>query len=159
MIYQDEIFPIVHRMKYGPRPSLARFFGELMVREFGPELLGLELNGIIPIPLHPRRLRQRSFNQASLIARRIGKRLDMPVNEGSFIRGRWTAPQVGLSRAKREANVRGAFQVVRADEIRGGRWLLLDDVYTTGSTLKEASRTLRVAGAEAIHVLTLARVL
>ena len=157
--YREETFSMIHRMKYGARPSLARFFGEMLARAFQKELEDLALSGIIPIPLHSKRLRERGFNQASLMAKRAGRLLGFPVHEGWFVRSRWTEPQVGLSRAEREANVRGAFNVRYPDKIREGRWLLLDDVYTTGSTVKEASKALKKTGAEAVHVLTLARVL
>jgi ComF family protein len=159
MIYREEIFPIIHRMKYGARPSLARFFGEVMLREFERVLGDMEVDGIIPIPLHPRRLRQRGFNQAALMAKRIGRRLGIQVEERAFARTRWTEPQVGLSRARREVNVRGAFKVRQPEKIQDRQWLLVDDVYTTGSTLREAARTLKKAGAATVQVLTLARVL
>jgi len=158
LVYQEELFPMIHRMKYGPHPWMARFFGVLMGQVVGDDLRALGLDGIIPIPLHRRRLRQRGFNQASLMAKGVGRRLGIPVMEGLLARQRWTQPQVGLSRRLRASNVRGAFQARGATTIRGGKWLLVDDVYTTGSTLAEAARVLRRAGASEVHVLTLARV-
>jgi ComF family protein len=158
-MYQEELFPVIHQMKYGPRPTLARFFGELMARAFAPAIIGLALDGVLPVPLHPKRLRQRGFNQASLMAKRMESHTGIPVQEGFMERALWTRPQVGLSRAQREANVRGAFRVRNPRQVRGKRWLLMDDVYTTGSTLRESVRALRQAGASEVHVLVLARVL
>ncbi len=159
LIYREEIFQVIHQMKYGPKPYLARFFGELMGRVFAPAVNGLAPDGLLPVPLHPKRLRQRGFNQASLMARRIERHTGIPVREEFMERSRWTPPQVGLSRADREANVRGAFRVRDPHQVRGKRWLLVDDVFTTGSTLREAAKVLRRAGASQVHVVVLARVL
>lgn len=159
IIYQESIFPLFHQMKYGPSPALARFLGELIARALEQDLGRLKLDGIIPIPLHTRRLRQRGFNQASLIAKRIHRRLELRVHDAFLVRERWTEPQVGLSRLERAANVRGAFVARRPNEIKGKRWLLVDDVYTTGATLREVARVLRRARASEVHVLTVARVM
>jgi ComF family protein len=159
MVYQQEVFPLIHRMKYGPRPSLAGFCGHLMANSFGAELGELNLDGIIPIPLHSKRLRQRGFNQASLMAKPIADRLGIPVRHGILERSRWTQPQVGLTRNQREGNVRRAFRVRDPDGVAGRRWLLLDDVYTTGSTLRETALVLKKNGASEVHVIVFARVL
>ncbi len=158
LVYQEELFAVIHRMKYGPKPWMARFFGFLMGQVLAEDLKALDLDGIIPIPLHIKRLRQRGFNQAQLIAQGVGRRLGVQVMEGLLTRARWTEPQVGLSRGLRESNVRGAFRAPEPSAIRGKRWLLVDDVYTTGSTLREAAKVLRRASASEVHVLTLARV-
>jgi ComF family protein len=158
MAYEDSVIPLFHRMKYGRRSSYARLFGEIMTRVYETELSRLNLDGIIPIPLHTRRLGQRGFNQASLMARRVGRGVGLTVHDDFLLRTRWTDPQVGLSKAQRVQNVRGAFEVPQPHRIKGGRWLLVDDVFTTGSTLGEAARVLRKAGASEIHVLTAARV-
>lgn len=158
LVYQEELFPLIHRMKYAPKPWMARFFGFLMGEVLAEDIEALGLHGIIPIPLHLKRLRQRGFNQAYLMARGVARRLGIQVMTGLLIRERWTEPQVGLSRRLRERNVRGAFRALEPTEIRGKRWLLVDDVYTTGSTLREAAKVLRKASAAEVHVLTLARV-
>jgi ComF family protein len=159
IVYGESIFPLFYKMKYGARPALARYLGELMARAFAEDLRALSLDGIIPIPLHFRRLRQRGFNQSSLMARRLDRRLGLRVWDGFLVRQRWTDPQVGLSRLERAANVRGAFWAPRPNEMRGKRWLLVDDVYTTGATLREAAEALRGAGAQEVHIITAARVI
>ena len=154
MIYQDEIFPIVHRMKYGPRPSLARFFGELMVREFGPELLGLELNGIIPIPLHPRRLRERGFNQSELLAVHLAASLGAPERR-ALLRARHAPPQARLPRRQRLAIAPGTFRAAEGIA-RLGRVLLVDDVASTGRTIRAAMDALMDFGRpRAVQVVAL----
>jgi ComF family protein len=118
-------------------------------------LFGVDL--VTPVPLHPRRLRQRGFNQASLLARRLGVSLNLPVHYSSMDRSRWTAPQMGLSRRQRAENVRGAFVVRDPDAVRGKVVLLVDDVLTTGETVNQCVRGLKKSEAREVLVLTVAR--
>lgn len=109
---------------------------------------------IIPVPLHRRRFAERGFNQAELIARMVGKKLNLQISN-SLQRTRFTRPQVGLSHEEREQNVKSAFAlngVLLAKNI-----LLVDDVYTTGSTMQECARILKQAGAQSVVGFTLAR--
>jgi ComF family protein len=112
---------------------------------------------IVPVPLHRKRLRERGFNQAVILARQLSKRFDIPLDFTSLRREIFTQPQVGLGREARSANVHGAFAARHPERIAGRRILLVDDVYTTGSTLEECTRVLIRAQAEAVVVLTLAR--
>ncbi|HSG93945.1 MAG TPA: glutaredoxin 3, partial [Afifellaceae bacterium] len=115
---------------------------------------------IAPVPLHPRRLWLRRFNQSVLLADRIGRHSGIAVEPMVLRRIRRTRQQVGLSRREREANVRGAFRVLTAEKpiIAGRRVLLVDDVFTSGATARAASRALLRGGAEAVDVLTFARI-
>ena len=97
---------------------------------------------ILPVPLHRKRLRERGFNQAVILARQIAKRFALPLDFLTLKRAVFTAPQVGLGREERSVNVRGAFAVRKPERIAGETVLLVDDVYTTGSTLTECARTL-----------------
>jgi ComF family protein len=121
---------------------------DLFVAGFGAEL-------ILPVPLHVRRLRQRGFNQALLLAELFSHRWKVPLCRNNLRRIRWTEPQVSLSATERADNVRGAFSLHEPGELKGKRVLLVDDVYTTGSTVKECCRVLGDAGAESA-VLTVA---
>jgi ComF family protein len=125
----------------------------------GAELLA-DCELIVPVPLHPRRLWLRRFNQAVLLTDRIGRHSGVAVEPMILKRIRRTRQQVGLSGREREANVRGAFAVPMRDKpaIAGRRVLLVDDVYTSGATVRAASRALRRGGAAAVDVLTFARV-
>lgn len=114
---------------------------------------------ILPVPLHLKRLRQRGFNQAALLCRFLGKRLGVPVRYDVLFRGHWTDPQTRLDRKQRHANVKNAFHVAAPGIIQGSSLLLVDDVFTTGSTVNECARSLRKAGAGEVTVLTVARAL
>lgn len=116
-----------------------------------------EFDLLIPIPLHPGRERERGFNQATLLAREVGRARGLRVGHGLVRRIRATEAQSGGRRA-REENVKGAFRVVRPDQVEGRRFLLIDDVLTTGATVNECAKVLIAAGAVEVGVYTLARV-
>jgi ComF family protein len=117
---------------------------------------GLDVDVIVPVPLHPSRIRARGYNQAALLARELGHHLERPVVEEVLIRIKDTIPQVGLDAQARRDNVHNAFQCLNGS-LAGKRVLLLDDVYTTGSTLEAAADTLRREGVSSIWAYTLAR--
>ncbi len=110
---------------------------------------------LVPVPLHSRRLRWRGFNQAILLARTFS---DLPLGLDTLVRRRPTLPQVKLSPRERQTNVKGAFAVPDPAAIQDKSVLLVDDVYTTGATVKECARALRRAGVARVEVLTVARV-
>jgi len=112
---------------------------------------------IVPVPLHPSRLRERGFNQAALLAREVGQALDLPVLEAGLRRVRRTRPQVQLRPAERAANVRDAFAVPDPATLRGQTVLLVDDVITTMHTVDECARVLMDAGVRTVHVVAAAR--
>jgi ComF family protein len=110
---------------------------------------------LVPVPLHPRRLKARGFNQSWLLARGFKA---AALGREVLTRVRHTVPQVGLKPKERRANVRGAFSVSHPEEVHGKNILPIDDLYTTGSTVKECALALRRAGAARVEVLTVARV-
>jgi len=112
---------------------------------------------ILPVPLHKKRLRQRGFNQAQLISSGCFLQWRKKIVLDVLTRHRLTTPQAALSGSKRRKNVCDVFSLSRPDQVAGARVLLIDDVYTTGSTVNACSRLLRKAGAERIEVFTLAR--
>ena len=111
---------------------------------------------LVPVPLHPRRARERTFNQADVLARLLARRVGLPVWR-ALRRGRFTETQTALTRAERLANLRGAFTPVGRRPVSGAHLLLIDDVFTTGSTVDECARVLRRAGAASVRVLTATR--
>jgi ComF family protein len=113
-------------------------------------------DALIPVPLHPRRQRQRGYNQAYLLAKAAGDRAAMPV-EQLLVRTRATDQQVGLDAESRRANVRGAFAIKADADVAGRRFVLVDDVLTTGSTLGNCATTLVAGGAAWVGAVTLAR--
>ena len=129
------------------------------MRRAGGELIA-EADVIVPVPLHRRRLWWRRFNQSAALAGALARQSGKPFAPLALARIRMTEQQVGLTLSQRDRNVRGAFRVPleRKGEIAGKRVLLVDDVYTTGATVKAATRALTRAGAAAVDVLTFARV-
>lgn len=158
VVYGEVARNLVSRLKYGDRPELARFCGRLMAGA-GHELwLGDPV--LVPVPLHPSRQRERRYNQSAELAQMLGKHSGLMVDPHLVRRVRKTRQQVGLSGDGRQRNVAGAF-AVHPDMLlrtRGRRVVLVDDVYTTGATTKAVTRALLKAGAEAVDVITFARV-
>lgn len=147
----------VHLFKYRGNRGIGRFLGKLMAEHGYDDFDIGRYSRIMPVPLHPAKLRKRGFNQALVLARRIAERYSLPLDFSSLARKTDTSPQVGLEKKDRLLNVRGAFTVTNPEAVRGERILLIDDVYTTGSTVKECARVLRCRGAREVAVLTLAR--
>ena len=142
------------RLDYGRRLqecALAAFEAGLAAH---PELSGCE--ALVPVPLHPRRLLARGFNQSRELARLISARRGLPIWQDALVRVRRTTPQMRLARGARAENIRGAF-AGRAELVAGRQLLLVDDIMTTGATLEECARALLHAGAKRVDVLALAR--
>jgi ComF family protein len=149
-LYEGILAEAINHFKFHSVKRLSRPLGEL--------LLGLSLprvDCIIPVPLTITRLRERGFNQSLLIARIIAKETKIPLLMDALLKKRDTLPQLGLSAKERALNIKNAFEV--ADNIKGLRILLIDDVMTTGATVTECSRQLLNAFAQQVFVLTLAR--
>jgi ComF family protein len=148
----------LHAFKFRGRWTLAAPLGDLLGEVVTGRLPAGVPDLLLPVPLHPRRERERGFNQASLLARRVGRSLGCPVREDVLARVVATHSQTELDAAARRANVRNAFEVRRPAYIVGRHVILVDDVLTTGATLSECARRLRDAGATAVGALTVARV-
>ncbi len=156
--YGEVVRETLHAFKFGGRRALAAPLAELLA-ELGPDSLpGGAPDLIVPVPLHPRRERERGFNQALLLARRVGRAWSRPVRSDVLRRTAPTPPQTELGVDARRANVRGAFAVRRPELVADRHILIVDDVFTTGATVGECARCLRRAGAATVGVLTLARV-
>ncbi len=155
--YRGELSRLVQGLKFGGRRNLAGLLSPLLARAFAQTWTRNQIDLIVPVPLHPRRRRERGFNQAEVLARRLARLLAIPTAGAALSRVRLTLPQVGLSDAERAENVRGAFRIVRPDVVAGRKILLVDDVMTTGATVRSASAALLGAGALRVGVLTLAR--
>ncbi len=158
MVYNAASRHMVLSFKYGDRTDMAPAFAEWMART-GADLVA-EADLIVPVPLHWTRLFRRRFNQAAMIARELGRVAGKEFAPDVLVRKRRTPTQAGLGYTGRARNVRGAFKVAprRRAHLKGMRVLLIDDVLTTGATLAACARVLNRAGAKAVDVLTLARV-
>ncbi len=156
-VYDAVLLEVIHRFKYRGRINLGEVLGRFMA-EFRYEDLRIEdYSLIVPVPLHRRRLKERGFNQAVVLAREISRRHAVPMDFGVLKRKIYTEPQTGLGRDDRLRNIRGAFEVVRPEAVKEKKVLLIDDVYTTGSTVRECARVLGKCGASEVAALTLAR--
>jgi len=111
---------------------------------------------VVPVPLHPARFRERGFNQAELLAKILGQRMNLTLSR-PLERTRYTTTQTAFDRNDRMENLRGAFRLRKRIGVRGLRVLLVDDILTTGSTLSECARVLREAGAQSVFAVTAAR--
>jgi ComF family protein len=121
------------------------------------DLERLQVDRVLAIPLHPKRLRSREFNQSLLLAEQLSRLLSLPLLIDVMRRDRETPPQVGLSKRERKKNIRRAFSVTAPRLIQNQRVLLIDDVYTTGATLREGAKSLISAGAKEVVVAAVAR--
>ena len=147
----------VHAFKFNGRRSLAAPLGDLLA---AMDPAGFPVGApalLAPIPLHPRRERERGFNQALLLARRVGRAWKIPVRADVLVRTLATRPQTELTAEARRANVRGAFALRRPELVAGRHVVLVDDIFTTGSTVTACARCLKEGGASAVGVLTVAR--
>lgn len=141
-------------MKYENNQSLGDHFSNALIGLVQAEKWVVDM--VIPVPLSPFRIKSRGYNQAALLAYPLAMRLSLKYRPYGLRRTRNTRSQVELTASERRLNVKGAFQAV--PEIVGGkRVLLVDDVTTTGSTIKECARALKTAGASGVYCLTLAR--
>ena len=143
--------------KYNSGTWLAGDLAALMSSCFDTHFDASDVDLVVPVPLHPTRQRERGFNQASLLARDVARRLGKKCLTDAVARTRMTETQTHFTATQRASNVRNAFAAVRPTRYRGKRLLLIDDVMTTGSTVSEVSRVLKHAGAKSVIVLTAAR--
>jgi ComF family protein len=116
-----------------------------------------DIDIVMPVPLHPKRLRQRGFNQALLLSHGVSGAFDIFLCVDNLIRCRFTRPQVELSGVERIKNVAGAFTIRRPGEVADKSVLLVDDVFTSGATMNECAAALKQGGASRVTALTLAR--
>ncbi len=154
-LYEGTLKEAINLYKYHGIKRLSRPLSHLLLR-MNPAPSWWEVDVILPVPLHKRKLRQREFNQSALLAKYIGRQLGIPVILTCLIKLRDTLPQVELSGEDRKKNVRGTFGIRNKGLIQGKNLLLMDDVFTTGATVRECCRVLKKAGAGDIYVITLA---
>lgn len=148
---------LIHRFKYGRQYYLRRVLAEYLVEAMqDARIKANPSHYLVPVPLHPTRLRERGFNQADALAEILSKRTRLPILR-CIERRRYTNTQTRFDRVERMQNLREAFALRKNSDVRGKQLLLLDDVLTTGSTLHECALVLRAAGAESVRAITVAR--
>lgn len=151
-IYDAALKEAIHRFKYRGKINLDLPLSDLIANRL-TDMKTVDL--IIPVPLHKKRLRQRTYNQSALLARLIAKRLDRPFSTQQLLRHRDTPPQQGQNATERKKNLKNAFSL--SEPLNGEHILLIDDVLTTGATVRECCRVLKNNGAGKVTVAVLAR--
>ena len=154
--YEPPLQQAIHLFKYRGKVVLAEALGTLLRQAWHRPP---DFDVLMPIPLHPSRLREREYNQSLLLADELNRDLGLPLVYDNLVRLRATPPQTELSRSERLANLRRCFAVQRPADVIDKRVLLIDDVMTTGTTAHECAKALRKAGAGDVYVVTLARTL
>ena len=145
----------IHAFKYGGEHALATELGALVARLLARDLAtGLRLDAVVGVPLHRARLRERGYDQALLLSRHLASACGLPLVP-ALRRIRWSRPQVELDRARRDENARGAFVGI-AGSLHGLRIALVDDVATTGATLRAAASAARACGARSVRAYVVA---
>ncbi len=154
--YQSPLKEAIILFKYRGKRSLTKSLIQKMIPAL-PALPKIDL--LIPVPLHPARLREREYNQSHLLAHGLSQHLQVPLLISCLLRIRPTVPQTSLTKKQRLTNLHRAFSVNDSSHIQGKHILLIDDVFTTGTTLHECAKTLRKAGSGPVYGLTLARMI
>lgn len=145
----------IYRFKYGGRREYADYFGEQMAEYLGNFIRSVEPDALIPIPLHRKRRAARGYNQAELLARALGSRLGIPVYGDFLVRVKNTAPLKYENPEERQNNLKKAFNI-QENDVKLKKVIVVDDIYTTGSTMDEAARVLKGAGVQEVYFVTLA---
>ncbi|AGL03584.1 ComF family protein [Desulfoscipio gibsoniae] len=154
--YEGPVREAVQRLKYRGMKSLAVPLGELMANASLREGAFARTDALVPVPMHPGRERERGYNQSVLLARALGELLQVPVLERVLVKIRETPSQTSLSASQRRKNLQQAFVVAKPEPVKGKILTIIDDVFTTGSTVSIISHLLRQAGARSVLVLTFA---
>jgi len=150
----DSIRRTIYRFKYGNRPEYAVFLGREMAQRLGKIILSWKPDALVAVPLHRTRQKKRGYNQAYLLAKELGRLLDIPVLEGWLVRVRNTKPLKMLDGRERRNNLKKAFKIVQ-NEVKLKTIIIIDDVYTTGSTMDEIAAVCRQNGIEKIYFAAL----
>ncbi len=147
--------PMIYRFKYGGRREYADFFGEQIAEYLGDFIRRTDADALVPVPLHRKRKAVRGYNQAELLAKALGKAMKIPVAADLVVRVKNTEPLKYENPKERQNNLKKAF-LIRQNDVKLKRVIIVDDIYTTGSTMDEIARALREAGIEKVYCIALA---
>ena len=151
----DSIKEAIYRFKYERRREYADFFGKELARQFGTQIKEWKADAIVPVPLHAEREKKRGYNQAALLAKELEKELGIPVKEKIIRRVKATLPQKQVNGKERQNNLKNAFKI-RKNDVKLNTVIVVDDIYTTGTTMDEIAGCLKRAGIREIYCISLA---
>ncbi len=149
-IYDDTMRFSIYRFKYGNRPEYAEFYAQEIYKKYKQKIKEWKPELIIPIPLHKSKNNKRGYNQAYLIAKELSRISKIPTDEHYLIRKKKTTVQKSLSASQREDNIKNAFKI-KKNRVKLKSAILIDDIYTTGATINEASRVLKEYGISQVY--------
>ena len=152
-IYEDLVRDLMHEVKFRRRKHVAQGLGRLWAGIIADSIPSNAV--LVPLPMHPKKRRERGFDQAEIMATAIADATGVKLVK-ALVRIQDTPPQSGLHPQQRAENVRGAFRVPPGLDITGQNFILIDDIYTTGASLNECARTLKSGGAAEVYAMTLA---
>ena len=154
--YKDTIKDCIHLFKYSGYTGLSDIFGSIM-NDFVSKNVSDSMDTIVPVPIHPSKKRERSYNHSEILAKALSKNQRISLDADNLIKIKWTRPQSELDKKKRKENIKDTFFVIDKNSFRDKNVLLVDDVYTNGSNINECAKTLVESGASKVYSLTLAR--
>ena len=153
-LYDELMSNTIYYFKYGGRQEYAAFYADEILKRYERLIRSISPDALVPIPLHKSRFRKRGYNQAELIAEELSRRLGIPVLPKLLLRVKKTKPQKNLDEAQRENNLKRAFKIGKND-VSLETVILIDDIYTTGSTLDSAAGCLREIGVKGVYFIVL----
>jgi len=157
-LYEGVMKEAIHLLKYRRKKGIMKRLEKILkVYFFQTDLPFSKFDLVVPVPLHRKKLKERGFNQAELLAKVIATHFGLKLVKNNLQKVKATKSQTSLSKKKRIENIKGAFQFRNKDKFRAKKILLVDDVYTTGTTVREAARVLKKARVREVYIFTLAR--
>lgn len=152
-VYAKDMKPAMYRLKYANRRCYAEVFAKEAAEKYGAWIREKGIQAMVPIPMYRKKEKVRGYNQATVIAKALEKKLSLPVLENAVVRVKNSRPQKELNDKERKNNLENAFKI-RKNDVKLKKILLIDDIYTTGSTMDAVSRVLLQAGAKEIYCLS-----
>lgn len=153
-IHKKPVSSSIYRFKYQNRRIYGEFYAKEMYRIYGNLIRDWEIDVIVPVPLHKKRKRTRGYNQAEIIAKHLGNLTGIETDTKSVVRRKYTRPQKELNDRERQKNLKEAFEVT-SNWRKAKNVLIIDDIYTTGSTIDAIAKTLKEAGTQKVWFLTI----
>ncbi len=154
--YEQYVRTAITKFKFHGSLFNVRPIAELLIEAFNMHYSSERFDAIIPVPVHRKRLIDRGYNQVTTLSKKLSKATGVPLDRTALVKIRNTEPQVGLPRSRRLVNLKNVFQICRVGQIANKRILIVDDVSTTGTTVYEAAKAVRKAGASYVAVLVVA---